>query len=184
MAKLTPKQQRFVDEFLIDLNATQAYIRAGYSPKSADSNAATLKGNQRVAEAISRAMAELAKRTGVNQERIIREYARIAFADPRKVIEWGPDGVTLRDSSLLDEDDAAIVAEVSETPSEYGRSIKIKFHDKKGALDSLGKHLGMFRDKLDVTIDEPPADARESIAGKLAELAARKRAAEVASPPQ
>ena len=67
-AKLTEKQQRFVDEYLIDLNATQAAIRAGYSAKTADVQGSRMLANCKVQQAISIAMAERSKRTGINQD--------------------------------------------------------------------------------------------------------------------
>ena len=78
-AKLTEKQQRFVEEYLIDLNATQAAIRAGYSAKTADQQGSRMLANVKVQQAISVAMAERSKRTGINQDRVVLELARIAF---------------------------------------------------------------------------------------------------------
>lgn len=79
---LTEKQKRFCDEYLIDLNATQAAIRAGYSVKNADKIGSELLGKTRVSETISRKIAERSKRTGINQDRVIQELARIAFVNP------------------------------------------------------------------------------------------------------
>lgn len=79
MAKLTDKQQRFVDEYLIDLNATQAAIRAGYSAKTADQQGSRMLANVKVQQAIAERMAERSKRTGVNQDRVVLELAKVAF---------------------------------------------------------------------------------------------------------
>lgn len=87
MAKLTAKQQRFVEEYLIDLNATQAAIRAGYSPKTANEQGARLLANASVQEAIAKAMAERSRRTGISQDRVIQELARIAFVNPKNIID-------------------------------------------------------------------------------------------------
>ena len=147
---MTEKQRKFVEEYLVDLNATQAALRAGYSPRTAGvighENLKKLKGE------LDRALADQSVRTGVNADRVIRELARVAFADPRAVFEWGPGGVRLRDSSELTDDEAAIVAEVSETTSESGGSIKAKLCDKMKALELLGKHLGAFTDKQQVEL--------------------------------
>ena len=86
MAKLTAKQKRFRDEYLIDLNATQAAIRAGYSSKTANEQGARLLANVSVQEAIAKATAERSKRTGISQDRVIQELARIAFVNPQNVI--------------------------------------------------------------------------------------------------
>ena len=88
MAKLTAKQQRFVEEYLIDLNATQAAIRAGYSPKTANEQGARLLANASVQEAIAKAMAERSRRTGISQDRVIQELARIAFVNPKNIIDF------------------------------------------------------------------------------------------------
>lgn len=78
MAKLTEKQKRFCDEYLIDLNATQAAIRAGYSARTANEQGARLLANVSVQEYIARKMAERSRRTGVNQDRVVLELAKIA----------------------------------------------------------------------------------------------------------
>jgi phage terminase small subunit len=147
---MTPRQERFVQEYLIDLNATQAAIRAGYSAKTANAQAGRLLVNVSVHNAIRDAQKERSDRTQITAERVIQELARIAFVNPRKIFKWGPNGVTLLDSDSLTEDEAAAVAEVSETTTESGGSIKAKLHDKNKALELLGKHLGIFTDKLQV----------------------------------
>lgn len=86
-AKLTEKQQRFVEEYLIDLNATQAAIRAGYSAKTADQQGSRMLANVKVQQAISVAMAERSKRTGINQDRVVLELARIAFVKMTDLVD-------------------------------------------------------------------------------------------------
>ena len=147
-AKLTPRQQRFVEEYLVDLNGTQAAIRAGYSAKCADVQGSRLLANAKISEAVVKAKADRSKRTQITADRVLQEYARIAFSDMRTFAEWSKDGVTLKDSDELPDDTAACVAEVSETTSEKGGSIKFKLHDKKGALDSVARHLGMFKEEV------------------------------------
>lgn len=148
---LTPKQARFVDEYLIDLNATQAAIRAGYSAKRADAIGHENLRKPEIADAISERMKARSERTEITQDRVLAELAKIAFADQRKVMTWGPDGVRLRDSVELTDDEAAIVSEVSETTSKDGGSLKLKTHDKVGALKLLGDHLGMWKQKIEHT---------------------------------
>ena len=150
---LTPKQRRFVEEYLIDLNATAAAIRAGYSEKYANrSGPSLIVKNSLVADAIRVAKAKRSARTEVTQDRVILELARIAFLDPRKVFKWGPEGVTLLPSDGLTEDEAAAVCEVSQTFSDTGGSIKGKVHDKIKALDLLCKHLGITVDKKNIEL--------------------------------
>jgi phage terminase small subunit len=158
---MTPKQRRFVEEYLIDLNATQAAARAGYSEKTAYAAGQRLLKN--VEAEINAALAERSARTGVSADRVVRELARVAFADPRAVFSWGPGGVVLRDSGGLTEDEAAIVSEVSETRTETGGSIKAKLCDKVKALELLGRHLGMFNDKLAVNMQITPASILEGL---------------------
>lgn len=152
---LTPKQQRFVEEYLLDLNATQAAIRAGYSKKTADQQASRLLANVKVAKAIAQRRQKLTQKLEITQERVLREYAKLAFSDIRQVAKWGEsvavkgesssqvivrNALALIASAELSEDTAAAVEEVSETR----QGLKIKMHDKKGALDSLARHLGLF----------------------------------------
>ena len=154
MAKLTDKQQRFCDEYLIDLNATQAAIRAGYKRSEyTDTNANKILENTRVAEEIEKRMAERSRRTGINQDRVILELARIAFVNPQNVID--PDDASVRVDAT--EDDLACIqsVKVKTMDSEKGSSTEreVRLADKMRALELLGKHLGMFKDniKLDVT---------------------------------
>lgn len=146
---LTPKQERFVQEYLIDLNATQAAIRAGYSAKTAEQQGPRLLGNVGVAEAIKAAQDARAKRTNITQDRVLQEYARIAFSNMKDFAEFGEGGVALKNLADMDDDAARCVAEVSESTTKDGGSVRFKLHDKKGALDSLARHLGMFTDKTE-----------------------------------
>jgi phage terminase small subunit len=147
--KLTRKRQRFVEEYLIDLNATQAAVRAGYSSKTANEQAVKLLAN--LSDEIGKSLAERSKRTEVTADRVVKELARIAFVDFRQVASWGPDGIRLLSSDDLSDDEAAIISEVSETRSESGGSLKAKRFDKIKALELLGRHLGMFVDKKEIS---------------------------------
>lgn len=151
MAKLTPKQQKFVDEWLIDMNATAAAIRAGYSPRSADVTGARLLANARVRAYIDERMAEHSRRTGVTQERIIRELARIAFLDPTQLVNM--DTAELLDSAAED-DRAAITSVKVKTMSGETEMIEreVRFADKIKALELLGKRFGMWIDKQQVDV--------------------------------
>ena len=154
MAKLTAKQQRFCDEYLIDLNATQAAIRAGYKRSDyTDTNANKLLENTRIAETIEKAMAERSKRTGINLDRVIQELARIAFVNASDVID--PEDASVRPDAT--EDDLACIqsVKVKTMDGEKGSSIEreVKLNDKMKALELLGKHLGMFKDKIELESD-------------------------------
>lgn len=157
---LNDKQRRFVEEYLIDLNATQAAIRAGYSAKTANRVGPRLLSNVGIAAAIAKAQEKRSARTGITQDRVLAELAKIGFADIRKAVRWGrnpgdvtsenadPNGLNIYPVSLvpseeMDDDTAAAVAEVSLTQT----GVKIKMYDKRAALVDIGKHLGMFDGK-------------------------------------
>ena len=144
MAKLTAKQQRFVDEYLIDLNATQAAIRAGYSPSTANEQGAQNLVKLSISNAINQPLAERSRRTGISQDRVLRELAKIAFVNANDVID--PDSATVRADAA--EDDLACIqsVKVKTSESEMGSSSEreIKLYDKMRALEMLGKHLGLF----------------------------------------
>lgn len=150
MAKLTSKQKRFVEEYLIDLNATQAAIRAGYSAKRASELGYQLLQKTTVSRAVAEAMAERSRRTGINQDRIVRELAKIALINPTDVINL--DEATIREDANKDDTAAIASVRVKRIPTENGDIIEreIKVADKLKALELLGKHLGMFTDKLKV----------------------------------
>jgi phage terminase small subunit len=141
---LTPKQARFVEEYLVDLNAAAAARRAGYSENRSMEIGYQLLQKTPVQAAIEAAQRERSARTGITADRVIAEIAKIAFADPRKVMEWGPGGVTMKDSKDLTDADAAIVSEVSESISQAGSSVKVKLHSKLDALEKLARHVGVY----------------------------------------
>jgi phage terminase small subunit len=149
--KLTPKQKRFVEEYVIDLNATQSAIRAGYSEKTASRIGPELLVKTCVQNAIHEAKSQRSARTQITADRVVQELARIAFVDFRQIASWGSGGVVLVSSDELADDEAAIVAEVSETTNETGGSLKVKRYDKLKALELLGKHLGMFIDRKELS---------------------------------
>lgn len=145
---MTKKQKLFVEEYLIDLNATQAAIRAGYSPDTANEQGSRLLANVSISNEISRAMAERSKRTGVNADRVVQELAKIAFVNATEVID--PETATVK-KDALPEDTAAIQSVKVKTFGEDGLEREIKMADKLKALELLGKHMGMFKDKVELS---------------------------------
>ena len=153
--KLTPKQARFVDEYLCDLNATQAAARAGYSARTANEQGSRLLANVSVRSALSEAMKAREKRTHITQDRVLQELARLAFSDIRKAFK--EDG-TLKLPQDLDDDTAAAMAGIDTiTSSVHGgdeeaplslTTKKVKIADKNAALTLAMRHLGMLNDKL------------------------------------
>lgn len=145
---MTKKQKRFIEEYLIDLNATQAAIRAGYSPDTAKSIGSENLTKPDIQAHIARAMAERSKRTGVSADRVVMELAKIAFVNANDVID--ADTATLKPDAAP-EDTAAIQSVKVKTFGEDGLEREIKMADKLKALELLGKHLGMFKDKVELS---------------------------------
>ena len=145
---MTKKQKRFIEEYLIDLNATQAAIRAGYSPDTAKSIGSENLTKPDLQVRIAKAMAERSKRTGVNADRVVMELAKIAFVNAGDVID--AETATLKPDAAR-EDTAAIQSVKVKTFGEDGLEREIKMADKLKALELLGKHLGMFKDKVELS---------------------------------
>lgn len=141
---LTGLQERFVQEYLVDLNATRAAERAGYSPANAPSTGARLKTRPNVKARIAAAMAERTERTRIRQDRVVMELARLAFSDIREFADWDGEGVRIRDSQGMGPEQSACIAEIVETPGKDGRKLRVKLHGKTRALEVLCRHLGLF----------------------------------------
>ncbi len=147
---LTDKQERFCQEYMVDLNAKQAAIRAGYSGKTAESIGYQLLQKTTVSKRIAQLQAVQSRRTGINADRVLRELAKVAFADIGNVVD---DTGALR-QDITEEDRAAIASikvKSSETDSGSSEEREIKLYDKLRALDLIGRHLGMFQDKLEIS---------------------------------
>jgi phage terminase small subunit len=145
----SPRQKRFVEEYLVDLNATQAAIRAGYSPKTAEAQCSRLLSHVKVQRAIEARMAERSKRTEVTADRVLLEIARLGFSDLRRLFD--EDG-RLKRPDEWDDDTAASIASIEIVSRSLGDGVveyvrKIKLWDKGKALDQLRKHLGLYRDQ-------------------------------------
>lgn len=169
MAKLTNKQKKFIDEYLIDLNASAAARRAGYSAKTANRIASENLAKPHIQAAIQKAMQEREKRTKITQDNVLEELAKIGFADIKDFLSYRTEK-TLIDISdegekvygyqqivnakPSEEVDGAVVNEIS-----IGKdgTFKFKMNDKMKALEMIGRHLGMWNDKLqlggDIEID-------------------------------
>lgn len=174
---LNAKQERFVAEYLIDLNATQAAVRSGYSARTAYSIGQRLLKHVEVDAAIAQAQAQRAARTDITADRVLKELAKVGFSNLSDVAVWGTKEVAfgytddgkqlpaeqigdaalvryveapflhLTDRDELPENVRAAVSEVSLTKDGF----KVKLHDKVGALTQMGRHLGMFTDKTELS---------------------------------
>lgn len=155
---LTKKQKLFCEEYLIDLNATQAAIRAGYSPETAGAIGAENLKKPQIQKAIARAMADRSRRTGVNADRVVMELAKIAFVNAADVID--AEDATLKEDATA-EDLAAVQSVKVKSFGEDGVEREIKLADKIKALELLGRHLGMFNDRLrlDAKLDTGKLDS-------------------------
>jgi phage terminase small subunit len=146
---LTPKQERFVAEYLVDLNATQAAIRAGYSEKTAKVIGQENLTKPDVAEAIAKRQKRIAEKLEVTQENIVKELAHIAFDDISNYLDFWTDEETgevkvrVKDSKTID------TRSISEVQLGKDGQFKFKTYCKDNALVQLGKHLGMFTEKVE-----------------------------------
>jgi phage terminase small subunit len=159
LANLTAKQKAFCNEYLKDLNATQAVLRAGYSTKYPDKMGSELLGKTRVQEFINERMREREKRTEITQDKVLNELAKIAFAsgaDFAKVVtkketkgkrEIEYQQVELTDTDQLPENKRSAISAIKETK----HGIAVESYDKVKALELLGKHLGMFKESLELS---------------------------------
>lgn len=167
LARMNDRDRRFVDEYLVDFDAKNAAIRAGFSPKTAK-DAYKWVDAQRpkkpaVRAEIERAMARASRRTGVTVERILEELARIAFSDITDVAD--ADGKLLEG---IDRADAAAVMSVRVKRGDDFTENEVRMYDKLRALELLGKRFGMFTDKVrldgpvPVIIDDASEEAPEA----------------------
>lgn len=157
---MNERQRRFADEYLIDLNAEQAAIRAGYSERYARGNAHKLVANSCISEYIQKRMDDRVARTEITQDRVLKELAIIAFsnaADYASIIEkeaFDDDGEVIKYRTVepvLTEDLTEEQKRALSVIKKGRDGFEVKPYDKVRALELLGKHLGMWTDKVEVT---------------------------------
>lgn len=150
MSPITDKQKIFADEYLIDLNATRAY-RVAYpsvrKDEAAAVNGSKLLRNTKVAKYIQEQMDARQKRTEITQDRVIEELAAIAFARATDYATIENGQVTLKDTKQLTDIQIKAIASIKD--GKFG--VEVKLNDKEKALEMLGRHLGMFKDKVEVS---------------------------------
>lgn len=153
MAKLTDKQKKFCEEYLVDLNATQAAIRSGYSTKTAAAQAARLLINVNVQKEVQELKDRRALRTEITADFVLKELAAIATTKITDIVNVHnrpiemDDGtvisvpyVEIKNTEELTEAQKASIASIKQTK----HGVEIKMHDKVSTLKLIGDHLGMF----------------------------------------
>lgn len=138
MTKLTPRQAAFVMEYLVDLNATQAAIRAGYAESGAKVEGSRLLANANIDKHIRDLMDARAHRTLISQDKVIRELSRLALFDPSDAYD---DAGNLKPIKDMSPDIRAAIASIKHLTD---GTLEVRFWDKNSSLDKLMKHLGMF----------------------------------------
>jgi phage terminase small subunit len=148
---LTPRQRRFVEEYLVDLNAAAAARRAGYSARNADRIGSQLLGKTGVAAAVAAAQAERAERTRVRADDVIRELALVAFSDVGQLLDLGGDAPRLRPAGEIPEGARRAVGAIKVRRAGGAEVVEVRLWDKLAALRQLGQHLGLFTERHEVT---------------------------------
>jgi phage terminase small subunit len=166
---LTPLQRRFAEEYIVDLNGSAAYLRAGYRAKSdniAAVGASNLLRNTNVASYVQELRSQRSHSTGITAERVLQELGRLAFSDIRSVMEFDSSGfklktaldsegedleedlpvVRLKPSTVLSDDAAAAISAISESRTRFGTTTTVKLHNKVQALKLLAQHTGLLGD--------------------------------------
>lgn len=143
--QISKKQDRFCQEYMIDFNGTQAAIRAGYSKKTANEQAAQLLAKLSIKTRVKELQDELAKKTSLTAQMVIDELRKVGFANIKDYLD---DSNDVKSLLSIDEQKAAAVSSIKITEQQYGetttRSTSFKLHDKISALEKLGRHLGIF----------------------------------------
>jgi phage terminase small subunit len=184
MKKLNTKQRLFVSEFLIDLNATKAAERAGYSKKTAQVQSSRLLSNVMVSAEIAETQSKRFQKLGITADRVLNELALLGFSNMMDYIQIGANGEARGDLSKLTRDQAAAITEI--TVEEYTertgededgkptfdnvKRTKFKLTDKRAALVDLGKHLKLFTEKVQVEGDMQLEirDVKQKLLAKIA----------------
>ena len=172
--KLRLRQRRFVDEYLVDLNATQAAIRAGYSERTARFQAARLLTNANIQAAVTRRAEDRAARTEITADAVLKKVAEIAMTNLSSFVTWEGQKITLRKSEDIPEEQMSALQEIAETRE----GLRIKMADRMPALTLLFRHLrllplpGSREDPLhhDVTMKEADLDLSKLSDEQLVQL--------------
>jgi phage terminase small subunit len=172
VGELTDKQRRFIAEYLVDSNATQAAIRAGFSRKTAHVQGPRLLGKVSVRAEVDRRQKAIERRLEVSAQAVLGEYAKVGGSRITDYLRFGPKGVTIRASDDIPERQLDAISEVSERIGPGGqRLVTLKLHNKLGALDAMGKHLGLFVERHEHDLGARLSDALTTIKARLSPAA-------------
>jgi phage terminase small subunit len=158
---MSPRERRFVAEYLIDANRMAAALRAGFAP-SAGTHVWKLMRKPEIRYAITKAQRDRARRTHVTRERVLLELARIAFADLARVASWEGGDVAMKPLETLTDNEAAAISGLGAADADGG-AIGVSLHDKDFALEVLARHYGLYADGA----DEPTPSGHERLMARL-----------------
>lgn len=182
MKALNERQKRFAQEYMLDLNATKAAIRAGYSAKTAYSIGHRLLTKVEINNEIKNLRQQQCARTSITADRVLAEIASVAFADIGDYVRIGEDGTPYVDFSAASEVGTKAIASVDQEVYVTGneetppvKRTKIRLHDKLGALDKLCRHLGLYKDSLQIAGSVEVTDARAELVRRLSDQARRSK---------
>lgn len=144
--ELSEKHEMFCREYIIDFNASQAAIRAGYLPTNAGQTGHALLNNPKITDRIQQLKRDRIARLQITGDRVVRELARIAFADITQITSFDNNGLRVKTSEEISQDHTAAIASLAQMSGKEGKSVKVKMHSKEKALELLGRHLGIFKD--------------------------------------
>jgi phage terminase small subunit len=166
------KRRRFVREYLKTLDATAAGHAIGLAGETGARRARRMLTEPAIAQAVERALAARRRRKLLSADRVLEEFARIAFADIRDYATWDGKSVTFLGGDEISDDAAAAIAEIAPV----GKAPRIKLHDKKAALNALARHLGLFAPRAESAdpkaAREATAQLRDKLVARIAALAA------------
>ena len=159
-AGLTQRQRRFVEQYLILGNASEAARRAGYAEATAKAAAARLKASPAIVKALAEANDARVQRTRIDAARVIEEVARLSFVDLARLVDWSGDELRLRAPEEIAPEDRAALAQVTLSASKSGKRVTVKLFDKLRALQILMTHLGLGKPKAEAAPPEATIDGR------------------------
>ena len=149
--KMTPRQDLFCREYMVDLVASKAAVRAGYAPANVAITGVWLMKKPHIQKRIQELKDERARVVGITAERVLDEIAVVAFSDLKDILEQGVDGVKLKPFDKMPLDASRALDAVQESQGPSGNKVAVKLHDKMRALNMLAAHLGICKEQVDLS---------------------------------